>query len=756
MKKEALVERLVRLGATDIPNTPRLLMKHRSPEELAHLQQGVTNAFKRVEDPIKHHVGKLVDKVPGEKVRKVLKGGANLLIDNPETIPMQAVPIPGLTPGYLGAKRLLEKGIDRFAPIPKLASLFNFEDFEELTKTATPSVGQWWEQVGGPHLAKGGSHAKFKTMMEEAGLPDNVQKKFMNMAAEKYPVGYNTRGGGGPKWEPETSSWKGPGPEPANPNYQGARSHRWSAPPDASYGEHIKHIFRSDMAGTVAAGLGAGALAAVIGHATFGKKKEDSAQAPSELRGRLGTHALSTLPLGLMGGAMGVLIGGSGTSAAAGAVLGGVGGAQLGELWLKEQQAQATKHVQRTFKRLGNNPEKLQKAMKKWENAAKDTTVQGVRNSAPSLVMAPISAVRVADLGPRAVALVLGSAAAFAQGAGLLDQYQKRLVYEKAQKQLKKAASVKNAFDESYYSGGTAAKFIKQHSSLPPFKTPSLQDPLAKTASTRLYRALESGEVSLEDLPPKLRNNVTDNERATLNDLQLSAHPTQNLMKAPDGTPGKPGAIARWQGRPRIGNDDVLSPPPHKRGDLGYAPFTEKGHHDEKMYKARSAFEERKRSMPKAPSPGFLSKNKAPLAAAAALTAAGIGYGIYRSRKQAAGAPTRGNFMMASEVPPFRQPSLQSPIGKESEMMDGYQNYGPGDFTPAKLNKKAALNPIMRAATAAKTVGTPKIRAPGAPPKKLEGVSIAGLAKPKGAGFGTGIAGAFKNTIGGDAGVSLK
>lgn len=121
MDKAALLERLVRLGATDVPHTPRLLMRQRSPEELAQLQHSVTNAFKRVEDPIKERVGKLVDKVPHAGAQRVLKGGANLLIENPETIPMQALPIPGLTPAYLGAKRLAEKGIDRIAPVPKLA-----------------------------------------------------------------------------------------------------------------------------------------------------------------------------------------------------------------------------------------------------------------------------------------------------------------------------------------------------------------------------------------------------------------------------------------------------------------------------------------------------------------------------------------------------------------------------------------------------------------------------------------------------------
>ena len=208
-------------------------------------------------------------------------------------------------------------------------------------------------------------------------------------------------------------------------------------------------------------------------------------------------------------------------------------------------------------------------------------------------------------------------------------------------------------------------------------------------------------------------------------------------------------------------------------------------------------------------------------------------------RKTAAGAPTRGNFMMASDVPPFKVPSLRAPIEKNSDMLDTYYPYGPGDFKPARLTgrpktaareprkdgyehyygdvvgdiyrnpklapigavlgglggaslaqlggsslrntalaaaigagvtggvgylarkvyekhnvdgserrKIAGLSP-MQSATHAKTIGAPKISAPPGP-------SIADIAKPRGPGMGVGIAGAFKGSIGGTAGVSQK
>jgi hypothetical protein len=66
-----------------------------------------------------------------------------------------------------------------------------------LWKFATDAnLGQWWEQKGGPHLAKGGSHDEFKKMMDKEKFPDHVKKKFMDVAAKKYPKGHNQPSGG--------------------------------------------------------------------------------------------------------------------------------------------------------------------------------------------------------------------------------------------------------------------------------------------------------------------------------------------------------------------------------------------------------------------------------------------------------------------------------------------------------------------------------------------------------------------------------
>lgn len=117
LEKRALLERLVRLGATDVPNTPRLFMRERSPEELSALQHGVDAAFEGVQGPLREKATSLIGKSPlPDAAKKMLGAGAHLLINHPETIPMQAVPIPGMTPGYLGVKKGLEKAIDRFSP----------------------------------------------------------------------------------------------------------------------------------------------------------------------------------------------------------------------------------------------------------------------------------------------------------------------------------------------------------------------------------------------------------------------------------------------------------------------------------------------------------------------------------------------------------------------------------------------------------------------------------------------------------------
>ena len=92
---------------------------------------------------------------------------------------------------------------------------------EWLLKEADVSVGQWWENTGGPFLAKGGDHAKFKKMMDEAGFPDKVKERFTRVAKEKYPPtpraydfrgSYSSGGSYGTGHEGKSPKWPGSPP----------------------------------------------------------------------------------------------------------------------------------------------------------------------------------------------------------------------------------------------------------------------------------------------------------------------------------------------------------------------------------------------------------------------------------------------------------------------------------------------------------------------------------------------------------------
>lgn len=143
--KTALVERAARLLATDIPGTPRLLMRHRSPEELAAIQHGVESAFRKVQAPVRNTLHGVVNKVPvGDKVRGVLHRGTDLAVDNPEILPLQALPIPGVTPAYLAAKGGAHRIVDRFFPVADdtMKTVTSSALYAELAKLGTISDEQ--------------------------------------------------------------------------------------------------------------------------------------------------------------------------------------------------------------------------------------------------------------------------------------------------------------------------------------------------------------------------------------------------------------------------------------------------------------------------------------------------------------------------------------------------------------------------------------------------------------------------------------
>lgn len=182
MVKKALIERLVRIGATDVEDlpllnrivskTPRLAMKRRGGAELRQLQSGVENWIARKEEPVIKGFHGLIDRLPAVPIpgvkqpvpvgapatlrlmsaaeemgvpvargavphipthvpyREGLKKGVEVVVKNPEVGPAiaaaytaypQLAYMPGTsetTTGYLLGKKKLEQLIDKHIPFP--------------------------------------------------------------------------------------------------------------------------------------------------------------------------------------------------------------------------------------------------------------------------------------------------------------------------------------------------------------------------------------------------------------------------------------------------------------------------------------------------------------------------------------------------------------------------------------------------------------------------------------------------------------
>jgi hypothetical protein len=118
LEKIAVIERLIRLGATPIKGTPKLVMKVRSPEELAHLQGSVERGWaKKVTDPTMRLLERGVVKLPGSAQPAARMVAREVARDPFGTLASKAIPIPGASLAYVGLKRGLERVIDRVAPL---------------------------------------------------------------------------------------------------------------------------------------------------------------------------------------------------------------------------------------------------------------------------------------------------------------------------------------------------------------------------------------------------------------------------------------------------------------------------------------------------------------------------------------------------------------------------------------------------------------------------------------------------------------
>jgi hypothetical protein len=119
LEKTALFERLVRLGATPIPGTPKLLMKSRSPAELAGLQKSVEQGWnKRVTQPLLNAAERPISTLPHPRLQQGARWMAKQIAEDPVGMTLtKAIPVPGASFLYQGAKRGLEHAIDYLAPL---------------------------------------------------------------------------------------------------------------------------------------------------------------------------------------------------------------------------------------------------------------------------------------------------------------------------------------------------------------------------------------------------------------------------------------------------------------------------------------------------------------------------------------------------------------------------------------------------------------------------------------------------------------
>lgn len=111
--------------------------------------------------------------------------------------------------------------------------------------------------------------------------------------------------------------------------------------------------------------------------------------------------------------------------------------------------------------------------------------------------------------------------------------------------------------------------------------------------------------------------------------------------------------------------------------------------------------------------------------------------------KTSASAPTRGNFMMASDLPAFRAPQLRVGVQKEGDMLPDGVTYGPSDF---KKSKYAVSREWVEQAVQQARVSRPRLRefaskareaAESLPPGASQTKRLAGYAEARARDFGT-------------------
>lgn len=413
------------------------------------------------------------------------------------------------------------------------------EMLAEFEKIATElNIGQWWEQIGGPFLAKGGDHGTFKKMMDEAGIPTAKQERFMRSAKERYPSGFgapSSRGGSRPSNGASSSS------------YAHNRA-RWQDP--GSWEDYKKKVNEDtarslgiDRLGLGAAAVGAAAGIGATGYMLFSPKKTEEVEAPNRLSGHIGALASTALPTAAMGYSVGA-INGSPKARLLGALAGAVLGGGLGELLFRQREEGTDRIARRALK--GD-----ERSEKKVEDLAKLTSAGWARKGA--VVNALHGGLRSVFLGN--APLHVGASLAGTLGGGAAEKYYHGLTHQKVQegKKLKEKA----AFDTSQYSTPIEGpKVARQESAQPGFRAPGMLHPLQKVSFQQSQYGDTGGVVDfhqVSSLPgfrkPKLNAPVETKQAGAI---------------TPSGLTPK----ARLSSSMRIGAPKVTSPSGPSIGDI--------------------------------------------------------------------------------------------------------------------------------------------------------------------------------------------
>lgn len=119
-EKEAALRELLRVGLKDVPNTPRLLMRHRDFGERLALATRVGDAYDaKVSVPFQKLMDSGLAHLPEGRVKETARPLLQMMARDPLGHSVSRLsPVPGTSLLYEGGKRLLERAANKIDPLP--------------------------------------------------------------------------------------------------------------------------------------------------------------------------------------------------------------------------------------------------------------------------------------------------------------------------------------------------------------------------------------------------------------------------------------------------------------------------------------------------------------------------------------------------------------------------------------------------------------------------------------------------------------